>query len=109
MTRAAGRFATELVDFTSEKIDWADSGRAGRVLAAAKRALFCAAMVSFKADLAGTAEALLDCPVTGFAELFREPGSRLGLPEYFSRRVFDFASNVDMILSNLAFAASTTR
>lgn len=84
-----------LVGLCSEKVDWADSGRGGRFLAAASRAFFCAAIVSFKVIL--VADDVCDCPLREVV-VFEACAAAFGFPESFSRRDLDFVSNSEIML-----------
>jgi hypothetical protein len=80
--------------FKSVKADCADSGRGGIFLEAASRAFFCAEIASLRVDLLGVIGACLERA----AGALGAAGPQLGFPGSLSRRFFDLASKVAIML-----------
>jgi len=88
------------VVLASEKVDCADSGLGGKECPGARRALFCAAMASFRAERLDMADdVLLERPFRDADGVFAKDRSAFGFS--FSNRDLDLLSRVDMILSVL--------
>ena len=100
----AGRLGPGRVDFTSEKVACADSGRAGWFFAA-NRAFFCAAIVSFNVGFPFKLEE--EALGRTLAVCLGAARSILGFDGCCSKKPLAFGSRVEIILHTLGPALTS--
>lgn len=92
------------VVLASEKVDCADSGRGGKECPGVKRALFCAAIASFRAErLAMADDVLLERPFRDVDGVFDEVWSAFGFAGSLSNRDLDLLSRLERMLFQVRF------